>query len=123
MQEEEPSNRFAAEWTKKWQYLLDKSSPHVAYRWVGFAVSLYIYFMRVYFVNGWYIVTYGLGIYLLNQSIGFLSPQVYLPLICGFFLCIYLISITCNSYLFLQFDPEEADGDMDLPTSSGEEFR
>ena len=27
-------------------------------------------------VNGWYIVTYGLGIYLLNMFIGFLSPQI-----------------------------------------------
>ena len=32
--------------------------------------------LRVYLVNGWYIVTYGLGIYLLNLFIGFLSPQI-----------------------------------------------
>jgi hypothetical protein len=25
-------------------------------------------------INGWYIVTYGLGIYILNLGIGFLSP-------------------------------------------------
>ena len=38
----------------------------------------------------------GLGIYLLNQLIGFISPQ---------------------------FDPEEADADLDLPTSDKQEFR
>lgn len=49
-----------------------------------------------------YIVTYALGIYLLNQLIGFLSPQ---------------------------FDPEEngdimgSNGDFDLPTSEKEEYR
>ena len=36
---------------------------------------LWIYLIRVYYINGWYIVTYGVGIYLLNNFIGFLSPQ------------------------------------------------
>lgn len=75
MQEEEESSGFQ-KLTSKWQYLLDKSSTHILYRWLGFCLSLYLYLLRVYLVNGWYIVTYGLGIYLLNQSIGFLSPQV-----------------------------------------------
>lgn len=35
-----------------------------------------IYVIRVYFVEGFYIVSYGLGIYILNLLIGFLSPQV-----------------------------------------------
>jgi len=30
--------------------------------------------LRVYFIDGWYIITYGLGIFLLNNFIGFLSP-------------------------------------------------
>lgn len=63
-------------WTKKWQYLLDKSSPHVLYRWIAFVFLFSLYVLRVYLLNGWFIVTYGLGIYLLNQLIGFLSPQV-----------------------------------------------
>jgi hypothetical protein len=37
-------------------------------------LSMYVF--RVYMLNGWFIVSYGLGIYLLNQLIGFLSPQV-----------------------------------------------
>ena len=35
-----------------------------------------IYFLRVYFLDGFYIVTYGLGIYNLNLLIGFLTPQM-----------------------------------------------
>ena len=49
---------------------------YVTGRWIGFSVAMLMYLLRVYFVNGWYIVTYGLGIYLLNLFIGFLSPQV-----------------------------------------------
>ena len=62
--------------SRKWQYVLDKSAPHVMYRWIFFVVTFGIYFFRVYMLNGWFIVTYGLGIFLLNQLIGFLSPQV-----------------------------------------------
>lgn len=43
---------------------------------MGFGFAVFIYALRVYLVNGWYIVTYGLGIFLLNNLIGFLSPQV-----------------------------------------------
>mmetsp|Transcript_179480 Transcript_179480/g.436686 ORF Transcript_179480/g.436686 Transcript_179480/m.436686 type:complete len:134 (+) Transcript_179480:262-663(+) len=53
-----------------------------------------LYLLRVYLIDGWYIVTYGLGIYLLNLLIGFLSPPI---------------------------DPD-TDGPM-LPTSHSEEFR
>ena len=72
----EPKVGFMEGFSRKWQYLLDKSSPHVAYRWILFAVLFALYVVRVWAVNGWFIVTYGLGIYLLNQLIGFISPQV-----------------------------------------------
>ena len=35
-------------------------APRLA-RWIGFVVVLWIYLIRVYYINGWYIVTYGLG--------------------------------------------------------------
>jgi hypothetical protein len=72
--QEKPSifDRFS----RRWQYLLDKSSPLVLYRWVFFSFIFTAYMLRAYFANGWYIVTYGLGIYMLNQFIGFVSPQV-----------------------------------------------
>ena len=74
MEEDKPS--FMDSINKRWQYLLDKSSPHATYRWIFFGVCFLLYLLRAYFANGWYIVTYGLGIFLLNQLIGFLSPQV-----------------------------------------------
>eukprot|EP00485_Elphidium_margaritaceum_P002045 CAMPEP_0202699650 /NCGR_PEP_ID=MMETSP1385-20130828/12866_1 /ASSEMBLY_ACC=CAM_ASM_000861 /TAXON_ID=933848 /ORGANISM="Elphidium margaritaceum" /LENGTH=221 /DNA_ID=CAMNT_0049356639 /DNA_START=46 /DNA_END=711 /DNA_ORIENTATION=+ len=57
------------------QLLLDKSTPHTAFRWIGFTVLAFLYLLRVWFLQGFYIVTYGLGIYLLNLFIGFLQPQ------------------------------------------------
>jgi hypothetical protein len=61
---------------RKFQFFLDKSTPHPVARWVGSLVVAAIFGLRAYYVNGFYIVTYGLGIYLLNLLIGFLSPQV-----------------------------------------------
>ncbi|KAD6119043.1 hypothetical protein E3N88_10314 [Mikania micrantha] len=88
-----------SEWThtlsRRYQHILDKSTPHVLHRWIGFAVVVFIYALRVYFVQGFYIVTYGLGIYILQLFLAFLSPQV---------------------------DPELQDGPS-LPTRGSEEFR
>jgi hypothetical protein len=57
-----------------------------------------MYILRVYVIDGFFIVTYALGIYLLNLLIGFLSPSV---------------------------DPEDQDGlgEMELPKSESDEFR
>jgi hypothetical protein len=56
------------------QYWLDKSTIHVVPRWIGFGVLLLLFFLRIYFVQGYFIVAYGLGIFLLNNFIAFLSP-------------------------------------------------
>jgi len=61
---------------RKWQHYLDLSAPHTTQRWLFSAVIMLIYCVRVYLINGWYIITYGLGIYVLNLLIGFLSPQM-----------------------------------------------
>ena len=42
--------------------------------WIALGLLVLIYCVRVYFLQGFYIVTYGLGIFLLNLFIGFLSP-------------------------------------------------
>lgn len=57
------------------QILLDKSTPHVTARWAGLAVTVLLYFARVWYLRGFYIVTYGLGIYNLNLVLGFITPQ------------------------------------------------
>lgn len=70
----------AAKWrsdaSRAFQYYLDRSTPHATGRWLGTLAVAAIYALRVYLVQGFYIVTYGLGIYLLNLLIGFLSPMV-----------------------------------------------
>ena len=56
------------------QYWLDKSTIHVVPRWTLFAVVLALFFLRIYLIQGYFIVAYGLGIFLLNNFIAFLSP-------------------------------------------------
>ena len=56
------------------QYWLDKSTIHTVPRWILFTVLLSIFFLRIYLVQGYFIVAYGLGIFLLNNFIAFLSP-------------------------------------------------
>lgn len=62
--------------SQRYQHLLDKSTPQVLHRWIFLFVIAIIYAIRVYFVQGFYIITYGLGIYILQLLIAFLSPQV-----------------------------------------------
>ncbi|KAK8965002.1 Protein RER1B [Platanthera guangdongensis] len=59
-----------------YQYYLDKATPLVLLRWASFGVLVFIYVIRVVLLEGFYIVSYGLGIYMLNLFIAFLSPQV-----------------------------------------------
>jgi len=80
---------------QKYQVLLDKSTVYIKGRWAAFVTLLGLYAFRVYILNGWFIVTYGLAIYLLNLFIGFLSPAV---------------------------NPEEEDGPV-LPSKNDGEFR
>jgi len=87
-----------------YQALLDQSTPFVLYRWVGTGVCMFLFFLRVLLAQGWYIVAYALGIYLLNLFLAFLQPK---------------------------FDPsnEAIDNEMEdgsvgtLPTKQDEEFR
>ncbi|XP_044487834.1 protein RER1A-like isoform X2 [Mangifera indica] len=81
--------------SQRYQHLLDKSVPHILYRWLACLVVVFIYALRVYLVQGFYIITYGLGIYMLNLLMGFLSPQI---------------------------DPEISD-EPTLPTRESDEFR
>jgi len=96
MDASEPTPNYASEMSRRYQYVMDKTAPHVLFRWLFCLGCLLVYFLRVWYANGWFIVTYGLGIYLLNQLIGFLSPQ---------------------------FDPDDVDSDLGLPTRESEEYR
>uniref|UniRef100_A0A8C5WB79 Protein RER1 n=1 Tax=Leptobrachium leishanense TaxID=445787 RepID=A0A8C5WB79_9ANUR len=85
--------------TKIYQSWLDKSTPYIAVRWLMTLGMCLLYGIRVYILQGWYIVTYALGIFHLNLFIAFLSPKV---------------------------DPslmEDSDEGPSLPTKQNEEFR
>ncbi|KAG9148171.1 hypothetical protein Leryth_014094 [Lithospermum erythrorhizon] len=64
------------ELSQMFQHYLDKTTPHSLYRWIGTFVLASVYAFRTYYIQGFYIVSYGLGIYILNLLIGFLSPLV-----------------------------------------------
>jgi len=59
---------------RRWQSVLDAAVPHIVGRWVFLLLLVGFYLLRVYLVQGFYIVTYGLGIFVLNLFIGFLTP-------------------------------------------------
>ncbi|KAK2741929.1 retention in endoplasmic reticulum protein 1 [Myotisia sp. PD_48] len=90
--------------TRLYQSYLDKSTPFTAYRWIGTGVLLVIFFLRIIFAQGWYIVAYTLGIYLLNLFLAFLQPK-------------FDPSLTRDEGL------EDGDAHATLPTKHDEEFR
>ena len=92
---ESAASKYVALINQRTQILLDKSAPYVAGRWVGWVVVLLIYTARVWFLHGFYIVTYGLAIYNLNLLLGFITPQI---------------------------DPEQEEGPQ-LPTKHDQEFK
>lgn len=65
---------FYRSFSNLFQHYLDQSTPHTTGRYVFLLSLILIYCVRVYYLQGFYIVTYGLGIFLLNLLIGFLSP-------------------------------------------------
>ncbi|KAI3982654.1 hypothetical protein MKX01_021411 [Papaver californicum] len=71
-----PMAKWKSDVSRLFQHYLDKSTPLPVHRWIGTLAVASIYILRVYYVQGFYIVSYGLGIYLLNLLIGFLSPKI-----------------------------------------------
>ncbi|XP_076250214.1 protein RER1 isoform X5 [Rhynchophorus ferrugineus] len=83
-----------------YQGVVDKTVPWRKARWL-FAILLILGFMaRIFIAQGWYIVTYALGIYHLNLFIAFLTPKIDPA---------------------MDFDAE--DNGPELPTRANEEFR
>jgi len=69
-------SRISATASRYFQKLLDDVNPYVSGRWAFSCVLMLFYIFRIWFLGGWYIITYALAIYILNLLIGFLSPQV-----------------------------------------------
>ena len=68
--------RITSSLRRKVQHWLDRSTVYLKGRWFGFFTLMFMYVLRVYLIKGFHIISYGLGIYLLNLFIGFLSPLV-----------------------------------------------
>nr|XP_025673887.1 protein RER1B-like [Arachis hypogaea] len=62
--------------SRQYQHFFDKTMPHMLRCWIGSLIIACIYVLRIYLIQDFYIVSYGLGIYMLNLLIGFLFPQV-----------------------------------------------
>ncbi|KAK1360712.1 hypothetical protein POM88_045186 [Heracleum sosnowskyi] len=92
-----PLAKMRNDFSRLLHFYLDKSTPFATHRWLGTLVVAFIYVLRIYHIHSFYAVTYGLGIYVLNLLIGFISPIV---------------------------DPEleELDG-AELPTKGSDDFR
>lgn len=94
--ENNPIVELISTFNQRLQVLLDRSAPNVTGRWLALAGVLLLYTLRVWFLHGFYIVTYGLGIYNLNLFLGFITPQV---------------------------DPELEEDGPALPTKADQEFK
>lgn len=81
MDTSEPDTPFAAvsaqttKYGRIYQAYLDKSTPFTTYRWTGTGILFCMFALRIFLAQGWYIVAYSLGIYLLNLFLAFISPK------------------------------------------------
>ena len=57
-----------------YQTYCDRSIVYLKSRWVALAIALLFYFIRVFTIGGFYVVTYALSIFLLNLFLRFLTP-------------------------------------------------
>ncbi|KAG9305944.1 hypothetical protein G9A89_016597 [Geosiphon pyriformis] len=89
---------------RKYQKFLDELTPHTAYRWVGTVALVLLYMLRIFKIQKFYIVTYALGIYLLNLFLAFLQPKF-------------------DPSLELDLAESEIEEGPALPTKADEEFR
>lgn len=87
---------------RRFQTLLDRTVPFLAPRWMFSATCYLIYWVRVWMLQGFHIITYALHIYYLNLFIAFLTPKV-----------------EPQSY----DDDDEDDDGGSLPTTSNAEFK
>lgn len=79
-----------------YQRFIDTVTPYPIPRWTFTGCMFFLYCTRVFVIQGYHVISYILGIYLLNRLLGFISPKI---------------------------DPEtDPNGDI-LPTKSSEEFR
>ncbi|KAG9160936.1 hypothetical protein Leryth_008740 [Lithospermum erythrorhizon] len=104
------SSRLRLTIWQRYQHLLDKTTPLIVQRWMFLMIVALIYGVRVNIVKGFYIITYALGIYII-QLLRFIR-------ICN---CTNYIMQLLIAFLSPQVDP--ADEGLSLPTRGDHEFR
>ncbi|CDI97234.1 RER1 retention in endoplasmic reticulum 1 [Echinococcus multilocularis] len=82
--------------SKLFRGFFDRIVPYTLFRWLFFFGVLAFYVIRVAYLQGFFVVSYALAIFILSQFLGFLTPQ-------------------------FQFNDENSD--PLLPTNSDGEFR
>ncbi|CAF0825437.1 unnamed protein product [Didymodactylos carnosus] len=85
------------------QRILDRVTPFIGVRWLLNIVLLILFLLRIFFLQGFYIIAYGLGIFLLNQLILFLTPK--------------------QDPSLQELDNDDGNNVPILPTRANEEFR
>ncbi|KNB46562.1 hypothetical protein JH06_0094 [Blastocystis sp. subtype 4] len=55
-------------------YYIEKTINYPLYRWVVLVLMMALYVKRILSTHGFYLISYTLGLYLLNLLLGFLSP-------------------------------------------------
>lgn len=58
-----------------YQFYVDRTTPHPGARWTSTLTLLALFLLRIITYQGFYVVAYALGIYLLNVFLLFLSPR------------------------------------------------
>jgi len=103
--EEPPSankiEQIRAQIGRRLQTYLDRTVPFVLPRWMFSATLYLIYWVRVWMLQGFHIITYALHIYYLNLFIAFLTPKVE-P---------------------MSYDDEDDEDAGSLPTTNSSEFK
>lgn len=98
-------NQYSLRFFQIYQTYLDKSTPHFSARWFLTVMLILLFMVRIVFAQGWYIIAYGLGIYLLNMFLAFLTPKF-------------------DPSLEQEIADDEAEsGQSNLPTRSDDEFK
>lgn len=57
------------------QIYLDRITPYKKERWIFFSVIFLIFFVRIFIIQRFFLITYCLSIYLLHSLIEFLTPK------------------------------------------------
>ncbi|KAI3385005.1 hypothetical protein SNEBB_000308 [Seison nebaliae] len=68
---------FYSKIDRRIQHYLDLLTPFTRRRWFCATFYLLVFFSRVVYCNGFFVVAYALSIFLLNQFILFLTPRSY----------------------------------------------